>query len=149
MEQLIYLFVGIVALLIAVFLSIKENMKTRLTNFRMSSPDISFGNYAQDENMLYVYCYDRKLGYCFSLVRLKNVKEIEIMVLDQINEKIDDVDITLTRKCLIAKLDRELALRLDKKKMYTIQFELSDEKYRQLTKTLVEIFEGKQGLKIA
>ena len=54
----------------------------------------------------------------------------------------------LKRNCIFAKFDKELALKLDKKKTYTVCFDIADEKYVELEAVMKEIFMGKSGLRI-
>ena len=58
------------------------------------------------------------------------------MVHDQICKRVDDLSIVLARNSIFAKPDRELALKLDKKKSFTVSFDLTDEKYVALEEVM-------------
>lgn len=147
-DMIIFLSVGIGALLIAAFLYLRKLIDNHLSNFKMNATSIGFSIGKNDDKLTCLYCYDNDLNYCFSLIRVQKTGKIEVMVCDQMNRKVDDLDIVLKRNSIFAKFSKELALQLDKKKTYTISFEITDEKYVELEKVMKEIFKGKSGLRI-
>jgi hypothetical protein len=147
-DMIIFLSVGVGALFIAVFLYIRKLIDNHLSDFKMNASSIGFSVNKNDDELTYIYCYDKDLNYCFSLVRIQKTGKIEVMVHDQIFKRVDDLYIVLKRNSIFAKFDKELALRLDKKKTYTISFDIIDEKYVELEAVMKEIFMGKSGLRI-
>lgn len=147
-DMLIFLSVGISALIIALVLHIKKLMDNHLSNFRMNASSIGFSISKNKDELTCLYCYDKDLDYCFSLVRIRKTGKIEVMVHDQVNRRVEDLYIVLKRNSIFAKFDKQLALQLDKKKSYTISFDLTDEKYLELEGVMKEIFLGKSGLRI-
>lgn len=114
----------------------------------LEATTIGFGIRQGTTEMTYLYCYDDKKDYCFSLVRVPDSDKIEVMVLDQLNDKVNDVNLTLTRGSLLAHFEKDVAIKLDNILSYTVYFNLSDEKYFELKKVLEVIFEDKSGFQI-
>lgn len=99
--------------------------------------------------MALVYCFDKEQNYCFSLTRIPEEEEIEIMVLDQINRKVSDLSIELRGETLVVTLDKSVANQLDKHDSYTISLVgVEGPKGELLRDALRKIFEGKHGLRI-
>lgn len=98
--------------------------------------------------MALVYCVDKESGHCFSLTRLPGEEEIEVMVVDQINTKALDLQVTLVDNCLRAIIPEELARHLDGVEEYIINLDLPNHEQAVLISSLKKIFEGKRGLSL-
>ena len=107
--------------------------------------DISASPYDDHYDMALVYCFDKSQNYCFSLSRAPDSSEIEIMVCDQINCKVNDLDLILYRNFLKVNLSAVVAAKLDGHQMYKVEFELDDQEYDLIHQSLDKIFEGKKG----
>jgi hypothetical protein len=102
-----------------------------------------------DEDLSYVYCFDEKLRYCFSLSRSSDDDDkIEVMVSDQINRMVDDLSVELNDTKMIVNLENDVASKLDGHTHYSIDLKISGDQKRVLHDSLRKIFEGKNGLRI-
>ncbi len=104
--------------------------------------------YDDHYEMALVYCVDKETHHCFSLTRFPGQEEIEVMVVDQINTKVLDLQVTLVGDCLQAILPAELARRLDGVERYIVHLDLPDHERAVLISSLKKIFEGKCGLSL-
>ena len=91
--MILFLSVGIGALFIAVFLYIRKLIDNHLSDFKMNASSIGFSVSKKYDELTCLYCYDKDLDYCFSLVRIQKTGKIEVMVHDQVNRKVDDLSI--------------------------------------------------------
>jgi hypothetical protein len=99
--------------------------------------------------MALVYCVDEIQNYCFSLTRLPDQDEIEVMVRDQNNYRVKDLSVQLQGTILTANLDKEVAAQLDGYTTYVIQLtEVDGQDMLEIQQALRKIFEGKNGLQI-
>lgn len=99
--------------------------------------------------MALLYCFDQDQNYCFSLSRFPDEDEIEVMVLDQVNRKVNDLSVVLKGSTLDISLDDNLAAQLDGHSSYTIRLDgIEDHTMETLRDALRKIFEGKHGLRI-
>jgi len=110
---------------------------------------VSASPYDERYEMALVYCIDIAADYCFSLTRLTDQDEIEVMVLDQVLIKVNDLNLTFREDVLTAHLDPSTANQLDGFEEYVVNLDVSDEERLQLIKALRKIFEGKQGFRTA
>jgi hypothetical protein len=109
---------------------------------------VSAAAFDDDYEMAFVYCFDREKDYCFSLSRFPQENEIEIMVRDQINYKVNDLSVELRGSTLSVSIDQLLAAQLDGHATYTISLiETDDAEKEHLRDALRKIFEGKHGLR--
>lgn len=109
---------------------------------------ISASAYDADYAMALMYCFDSAQNYCFSLTREPNSDEIEVMVVDQVNQKTDTVTIQLHRDYLRAIINPSLAKQLDGHEEYVIEFTANEQEHENLRLSLKKIFEGKNGLSV-
>ncbi|PXX42680.1 transcriptional repressor [Undibacterium pigrum] len=109
---------------------------------------ISFSAFDERYEMAFLYCYDKQKNYCFSLSRLPDEDYIEIMVLDQVIHRVQDLDFRLQADNILVCLDNATAAELDHIAEYRIQFQLPEESRDSLIAALQAIFAGKQGLQI-
>ena len=99
--------------------------------------------------MALLYCIDKEQNYCFSLSRFSDEDKIEVMVLDQVNSKVDDLSVKLRGSMLSVSIDESLAAQLDGHRTYSINLIGADGvKAEDLRDALHKIFEGKHGLGI-
>jgi len=125
------------------FADTKLNMKqTNLNATVLASP------YDQHYEMALIYCVDKQSGHCFSLTRFPDKDVIEVMVVDQIVEKVLDLEVVLKGYHLQARLPPELTRRLDGVEQYAVHLDLPDQELPNLIKSLEKIFEGKSGLRV-
>lgn len=99
--------------------------------------------------MALIYCIDKKRNYCFSLTRFPDEDEIGVMVLDQINCKVEDLTVKLTGNIMAVQLENDIAEKLDGHSEYTIALDGDEGSFVALISALRKIFEGKNGLVIA
>jgi hypothetical protein len=104
--------------------------------------------YDERYEMALVYCVDKKQRYCFSLTRFPNESSIAVMVLDQLNCRVDDLSVELRGNVLTARLEKSVAERLDGHSEYVVELEQGNQGLESLTAALVKIFEGKSGLRL-
>ncbi|MGA4531731.1 hypothetical protein ACPA1H_15410 [Ectopseudomonas chengduensis] len=112
------------------------------------SAAISASPYDADYDMALMHCFDSVQNYCFSLTRAPNSDEIEVMVVDQVNHKTDDLTLQLHRNHLKAIINSALAKLLDGHEEYVIEFTANEQEHENLQRSLEKIFEGKKGLSI-
>lgn len=105
-------------------------------------------NFGSEDDFTYTYFWDSSARYCFSLTRRDGSEEIEIMVSDQINEKIFDLDVTFSDSSMLVNLSKDLATKLDGHTEYELSYSLSKENIQGLKSTLTKIFFDKRGLSI-
>lgn len=99
--------------------------------------------------MALLYCIDKEQNYCFSLSRFPDEEKIEVMILDQVNCKVDDLSVKLRGSMLNVSIDESLAAQLDGHRTYSINlFGADGVKVEDLRDALHKIFEGKHGLRI-
>jgi len=98
--------------------------------------------------MALIYCFDESKNYCFSLTRRPESKEIEIMVVDQVNERVDTLAVDLYRNQIQAKIPPEPAKKLDGHEKYIIEFQVDDLEFKNISAALEKIFDGKPGLTV-
>lgn len=111
---------------------------------------VSASSFDEHYGMALVYCFDKGKNYCFSLSRFPDEDEIDVMVLDQINHKVDDLSVRLEEKILTVNLDGGVATQLDGHTTYTIALlDIDGVGLLSLHDALRKIFEGKNGLQIA
>ena len=106
---------------------------------------ISASEFDEHYEMALVYCFDKAKNYCFSLTRFPDSEEIEIMVLDQVNHRVDDLSVVLKSNSIEVSLIEETSKNLDGNASYSIAFDPSDMDINELGKALEKIFEGKNG----
>lgn len=99
----------------------------------------------EDYEMALVYCFDKTKDYCFSLTRLPDSEEIEVMVLDQINHRVNDLSVVLNQSSIEVTLSKEASSNLDGHASYTIAFEPLKTDINELRRALEKIFEEKNG----
>lgn len=104
--------------------------------------------YDEHYEMALVYCVDQRSRHCFSLTRFPGENEIEVMIVDQVLEKVPDLDVSLNGSCLTAKLPPGLAQRVGGVQQYVVHIDLSEDQLPNLISALKKIFEGKGGLKL-
>lgn len=121
----------------------REMRKSKVLHARVSASP-----YDEHYEMAFVYCVDVATKYCFSLTRLPDQGEIEVMVLDQLNASVEDLNLTLNGDVLTAHLDPETASQLDGFDEYVVNLGVSHEERRQLITALKKIFEGKRGFRV-
>jgi hypothetical protein len=109
---------------------------------------VSASPYDKRYEMALVYCVDKQSGHCFSLTRFPDESEIEVMVVDQIVERVLDLDVVLQGHYLQARLPPKLTRRLDGVEQYKVHLDLPDQELPNLIKSLEKIFEGKSGLRV-
>ena len=109
---------------------------------------VSMSPYNEKYNMAYMYCYDESKRYCFSLSRFPEGEEIEVMVLDQVNLKVDDLSVEFDSRQLVVQLEKNVADRLDGHDQYIIDVVLTEDEDLILRETLYKIFSGKKGLDV-
>lgn len=107
---------------------------------------VSSSPYDERYEMAFVYCVDRVLNHCFSLSRYPGEQEIEVMAVDQVVAKVDDLDLRLSRASLQARLPQQLVVKLHGIQRYVVQFALDEAAFVSLKESLLKIFEGKGGL---
>ncbi len=98
--------------------------------------------------MALIYCFDESQNYCFSLTRRPESQEIEIMVVDQVNERVDTLAVDLYRNQIQANIPSEPAKKLDGHEKYTIEFQVGDLEFKNISAALEKIFDGKSGLTV-
>ena len=98
--------------------------------------------------MALLYCFDELKNYCFSLTRMPNSQDIEVMVLDQVNQNLDTLTIDLYRNRIEAIIPRESAKKLDGHEKYTVNFLVDDTEFKNIKAALEKIFDGKMGLTV-
>ena len=106
---------------------------------------ITASPYDEDYDMALMYCWDENKKYCFSLSRPVDEEEVEIMVSDQINEKINDLSLELHDDHIKVSLSQEVARRLDGNTNYKINFILNQSELNNVIEALNEIFKRKKG----
>ncbi|HEY1397414.1 transcriptional repressor [Roseateles sp.] len=110
---------------------------------------VSASPFDEHYEMALVYCFDRAKNYCFSLSRFPSEPLIEVMVLDQVNHKVEDLDVCLTQDVLVASFSPETAAQLDGESQYNIRLTGVDAaSLKTVREALLEIFRDKQGLRI-
>ncbi|WP_372177740.1 hypothetical protein ACCQ23_00670 [Xanthomonas axonopodis pv. phyllanthi] len=97
--------------------------------------------------MALVYCADKQSGHCFSLTRFPDEDAIEVMVIDQVNSKVLDLDVTLDGRCLLAQIPPDLSRKIGGIEQYIVHLDLPDDELPVLVSALQQIFSGKSGLK--
>ena len=95
--------------------------------------------------MALVYCFDEEQNYCFSLNRFPNEGQIEVMVSDQINCKVDDLSVVLTTDEILVEVETDVSQKLDGTTHYRIQ--INGGSTSELRDALARIFEKKQGFR--
>lgn len=109
---------------------------------------VSASAFDEHYEMALVYCFDKEKNYCFSLSRFPDENEIEVMVLDQINYKVDDLSVLLRNSTLTVTLNQAVAAKLDGHLNYTIDLVgIDGSGVSLLCDALRKIFEGKHGLR--
>ncbi|MDH2434608.1 hypothetical protein QCD60_18860 [Pokkaliibacter sp. MBI-7] len=98
--------------------------------------------------MALIYRLDKSKDYCFSLTRRPDSSEIEIMVVDQVNEKIDTLAVDLYMNKIQEKIHPEQANKLDGHEKYIIEFQVDDLEFKNISAALEKIFDGKLGLTV-
>ena len=78
-DMVIFLSVGICALLVAVFLYLRTLIDNHISDFKMNASSIGFSISKNEDELTCLYCYDRELDYCFSLVKMQKTGKIEVM----------------------------------------------------------------------
>jgi hypothetical protein len=110
---------------------------------------VSASSFDEHYEMAFIYCFDKIKNYCFSLSRFPGEDEIEVMILDKINHKVDDLSVQLEEKILTVNLDGGVAAKLDGHTTYTIALlDVDGIGLLSLHDALRKIFYGKNGLQI-
>lgn len=109
---------------------------------------VSASPYDEHYEMALVYCVDKQSGHCFSLSRFPGDAEIEIMVVDQLVEKVLDLEVVLEGRTLRAKIPQRLAMRLEGVEQYIVHLDLPEAEMPNLIKSLEAIFSGKEGFEL-
>ena len=109
---------------------------------------ISASPYDAFYDMASVYCFDSVQNYCFSLTRAPSSSEIEIMVVDQINRKTEELTVQLNRNNIKVTINPALAKQLDRHEKYTVEFVATEQEFKNIQHSLEKIFEGKSGLSV-
>jgi hypothetical protein len=109
---------------------------------------VSASPFDERYEMALVYCVDKQSGQCFSLARFPGGNEIEVMVVDQIVERVIDLEVSLQGRCLQVRLPPKLARQLDGVEQYTVHLDLPDQELPNLIESLKKVFEGKSGLRL-
>ncbi len=102
----------------------------------------------QEDGLMLVGFLDESKDYYFSFSRFEDDNEVEIMVYDQLCAIIEEIEITLSRNNLKAKLPEPLAQKLDANLEYAIHFNLNDHQYLELVEIFKNIFNCQRGLEI-
>ncbi|KFG93888.1 hypothetical protein GQ56_0129305 [Burkholderia paludis] len=98
-----------------------------------------------DDSFANIYCLDAEQNYCFSLLRFPDDSQIEVMVLDQLNWRVEDLSVRLTDHTIDVELEPDVAARLDGQTRYVIHLAPGDYDPVRLRAALKEIFVGKSG----
>lgn len=106
---------------------------------RLCADSISVSN--EQSRLSYVEFHDDTKDYFFSIMRFKDEKEIVIMVLDQINHKVENnITLILKNNKLVAKLEKDLAKNLDEHEIYNIDLKKIQRYRSYIVEGLQEIF---------
>lgn len=108
---------------------------------------VSASEFDEHYEMALVYCFDQAKNYCFSLTRFPDSEEIEIMVHDQVNHRVNDLRVDLNFNSIDVALSNEVSKNLDGHASYSILFNPSETDINELDKAFKKIFEGKSGFK--
>lgn len=106
---------------------------------------VSASEFDDHYQMAFVYCYDSKQDYCFSLSRFPESEEIEIMVLDQVSCRVNDLSVTLLPDRLWVQLEPAVAALLDGHRVYEVCFKPTEVELGELHDALGQIFKNKSG----
>jgi hypothetical protein len=98
------------------------------------------------DGMAYIYCHDPRQNYCSSLARTAGSDDIEIMVVDQVVHRVDQLEVALHAARFTATLSTEAASLLDGHRAYDIEFLPGDWSRQTVEEALTAIFRGKEGL---
>jgi hypothetical protein len=98
--------------------------------------------------MASVYCFDPNRSYCFSLTRQIGSDEIEVMVVDQIFRRVNQLNVILSPTGLRATLDPEIASKLDGHVEYEVEFLGQNLEPHTVEEAARAVFRGKSGLSI-
>lgn len=96
--------------------------------------------------MAYIYCYDPRQNYCFSLTRAFGSNDIEVMVVDQVVHRVEWLGVALHASGFSATLSMNAASLLDGHAEYDIEFLPGDWNPQTVEEALAAIFRGKEGL---
>ncbi len=97
----------------------------------------------EENGMASAYFMDDAKDYCFSLSRLPESEEIEVMVFDQILSHVTSLSVTLKRDSLVVNRDHETALMLDGNTHYELFFHADEKEFHTIFSSVQKIFEGK------
>ncbi|WP_298209766.1 hypothetical protein [Acidovorax sp.] len=110
---------------------------------KLRTPESIYANPCDDdyEGMAHICCTGEN-GYWFSLSRHIGDNSVEVMVLDQINHKMSDIQVTLSETCLIVDVGNDGARHLDGNSNYQIAFTASPEELNLIDQTLKVLLNG-------
>jgi hypothetical protein len=95
-----------------------------------------------------VYCHDPKRNYCFSLSRHPDSSEIEVMVVDQVFQRVRELEVVLSPKGFRARLSAEVAAKLDGEAEYKVEFLGKNLQPFSIEEAMQAVFRGKPGLSL-
>ncbi len=110
-------------------------MRFRTNNLGGSPKDEDYGD------MAHILCKSEQ-GYFFSLTRYPDEQDIEIIVIDQVNSRTDELFASLSSNRLLVTIPPSVAAKLDGETEYVIDFEASAERLTQIDESLAAIFKG-------
>lgn len=110
------------------------------------SASVKSGSY---DGMAYIYCHDPKQDYCFSLARRVDSSDIEVMVVDQVVHRVDQLEVALHASGLVATLSTQAASLLDGHSKYEIEFLPGNWSRQSVEEALAAILRGKDGLTVS
>lgn len=113
------------------------------SRYRTLNARVNASAFDSHYQMALVYCFDEEQNYRFSLNRFPNEDQIEVMVLDQINCKVDDLSVVLTSDEILVEVEAGVSQKLDGTTHYRIQ--INGGPTSELRDALAKIFEKKQG----
>ena len=115
---------------------------------KISAHEKNFG-FTDDEPFYnFVWTRDVDQDFVFSLLRMKDENKIEIMIIDQVLERVEELKCTLSHNEIRAEIPTALQKHLKGKKEIVVEHHCKGQEYIKLIETMNEIFKNKENFKI-